>query len=169
MSFGKKDLQSIKAQYADDAATRRNATRRRVLKGAKLVFNSDRSVIDVIIRDLSETGARLRLPDLVTLVPDSGVELRRRTNGPGYPAQVMWVRAGEMGIRFLKEAIDIESFLSDAPSLLELANSVSPEPLLSQLRIAKFFNDPELVAASVQLSQAYDHIMARLRAREIQQ
>ncbi|HEX9446898.1 MAG TPA: PilZ domain-containing protein [Dongiaceae bacterium] len=40
---------------------RRIAPRRRVLKSAKILFNEDVSVFDCIIRDISESGARLSL------------------------------------------------------------------------------------------------------------
>lgn len=41
---------------------RRNHRRLRVLKGARIVFNERRSVIDCTVRDLSPGGALLLLP-----------------------------------------------------------------------------------------------------------
>ena len=40
---------------------RRTDPRQRVLKGAKIVFNDKRSVINCTIRNLSETGARVQV------------------------------------------------------------------------------------------------------------
>jgi hypothetical protein len=39
----------------------RGLRRQRVFKGAKIVFNGYHSVLDCTVRDLTETGARLRL------------------------------------------------------------------------------------------------------------
>jgi hypothetical protein len=54
------------------------ALRHRTLKGARLVFNHGHSTMDCVVRDLSETGAKvmvvssLGLPDRLTLVFDDG-------------------------------------------------------------------------------------------------
>ena len=58
------------------------APRRRMLKGVRLVFNNGHSVVNGVLRDLSETGARvtventLALPDQVSLVLDEGGSFR---------------------------------------------------------------------------------------------
>jgi hypothetical protein len=49
---------------------RRSNIRRRTFKGGKLIFNKGLSVLDCVIRDLSDHGARLELATTVG-VPDS--------------------------------------------------------------------------------------------------
>jgi PilZ domain len=57
---------------------RRNAVRRRVLKGAQIIFNDRAAVIDCVVRDLSERGARIKvespmgIPDSFELVLEAG-------------------------------------------------------------------------------------------------
>lgn len=48
---------------------RRLHGRRRTFKGGKLIFNKGLSVLDCIIRDLSDDGARLELTTTAT-IPD---------------------------------------------------------------------------------------------------
>ncbi|MGE6738717.1 PilZ domain-containing protein [Allorhizobium pseudoryzae] len=65
------------------------APRRRMLKGARIVFNNGHSTINVVVRDMSETGARVTIenahsvPDALVLVLDDGArfdcEVARRT------------------------------------------------------------------------------------------
>lgn len=51
-------------------SNRRSHPRRRTFKGGKLTFNKGLSVLDCIVRDWSEDGARLELPTTVG-VPES--------------------------------------------------------------------------------------------------
>jgi hypothetical protein len=57
---------------------RRNAVRRRVLKGAQIIFNDRLAVIDCVVRELSERGARIKvestlgIPDSFELVLEAG-------------------------------------------------------------------------------------------------
>ncbi len=78
---------------------RRAHPRRRVLKKVKAVFNSNQSVLDCIMRDVSQGGARLScsqailLPDHFTLVFMSERELR--------DVRVAWRRLDEVGVAFV--------------------------------------------------------------------
>ncbi|WP_421695203.1 PilZ domain-containing protein [Aestuariivirga sp.] len=80
---------------------RRAFPRRRVLKRGKIVFNSSKSVIDCMIRDLSQGGARLacsqtaNLPETFSLVSVSERELRE--------VRIAWRQIGEVGVQFVSE------------------------------------------------------------------
>jgi hypothetical protein len=70
---------------------------RRVLKGGKIIFRAGFSVIDCIVRDESETGARLRL--VTTLgVPDA-FQLRIMKAEPR-GVRVVWRNGYELGVEF---------------------------------------------------------------------
>jgi hypothetical protein len=62
---------------------RRQSARFRTLKGAKAVFNEGSSVVDCVVRDLSDTGARLKVetslgfPERFTLVLQADGTCRR--------------------------------------------------------------------------------------------
>ena len=75
----------------------RQAKRHRTLKGGKIVFNDGRSTISCTVRNLSETGALLRVESVIG-IPEmfelliAGAESRR--------ASVVRRTAKELGIRF---------------------------------------------------------------------
>lgn len=78
----------------------RTSRRRRAFKGAKISFNNDSSVMDAVVRDLSEGGAKLELvahfncPRFVRL---------RIHDGPTYDCEVRRFANRIMGLRFLKK------------------------------------------------------------------
>lgn len=80
---------------------RRTALRRRTLKGARIVVNNGYSTFDCIVRNLSETGALLKLastlgiPDNFDLVFDDG----RR-----FACTVMRRSSEELGVAFSDNA-----------------------------------------------------------------
>lgn len=161
MSFGRKDPSVFK----DPEMNRRGGNRRRVLKGAKIVFNDNKSVLDVTIRDLSETGARVKLDPsaVMAALPEGEITLKR--GNVGLSAWIMWARNQELGLRFVEGAVmDVEHFLRDAPGLIDLVNRVAPNELIHHLSTLHFFNDPELESASADLRSAYDRVLQRVRA-----
>lgn len=85
------------------AENRRNETRRRTLRSARIVYGDFRYTLDCVIRDKTEAGARLRC-DFHADAPndffvfDSGTLQR---------AEVAWRRGNEIGIQFVGEPISI--------------------------------------------------------------
>lgn len=84
------------------AADRRRARRPRVLLGGKLVFGNATQSADCTIRDLSETGARVRIS--ADLPIGGEVWLINITGGVAWRAQTAWRRANELGLQFLEQA-----------------------------------------------------------------
>ena len=80
---------------------RRKERRPRALKSGKIAFNHRRSVIDCMIRDLSEHGAKLQvaasvgIPDTFDLVLDADNSSRS--------CRVAWKRPQELGVEFANE------------------------------------------------------------------
>lgn len=74
------------------------APRRRMLKGARLVFNNGHSVVSAVLRDMSETGARvtvengLALPEHISLVLDEG---------GSYQCVIVRRELKELGLQFI--------------------------------------------------------------------
>lgn len=80
-------------------ADKRTNRRQRTLKDGKIITMNDRSVIDCVIRDLSDTGAKIRCGDQVAVprefqlfVPQT--RLFRQ-------ARCIWRRGNEIGICFM--------------------------------------------------------------------
>lgn len=81
-----------------DGAERRKAMpRRRVLKGARIVFNGNKSTLDCTVRNLTEAGALLTLPSVLG-VPDKFVLLVR--NEPPLSCRVIHRHDGQIGVAF---------------------------------------------------------------------
>lgn len=74
------------------------AVRPRVLNSGKLVIHGGQSVIDCVVRNMSEDGARVRIT-IPTMLPNT-VELLVVKNDMIYPAEVRWNRNSEAGLRF---------------------------------------------------------------------
>jgi hypothetical protein len=81
------------------ASPRRTNSRSKTLKSAKIVFNKNQSVIDCFVRDLSPTGARLKLGDLVPIPKNFVLELH---DGTRYDCERVRSMGEEVGVRFLK-------------------------------------------------------------------
>lgn len=76
---------------------KREAPRKRVLKGAKAILPGG-GVIDCTIRNLSDTGAQLQVEPLA--VPNT-FELRIPGREGRLMVQVVWRKSGAIGVRFL--------------------------------------------------------------------
>ncbi|MDB5601860.1 MAG: type pilus assembly PilZ [Xanthobacteraceae bacterium] len=99
---------------------RRNTIRKKSFLQGRIYFNNRRSALDCLIRDISDTGAKLifsdsvQTPDIIELyVPHKEQTLR---------AEVQWRRGEEMGVAFT----DAEVLATDRPagSATELAARV---------------------------------------------
>jgi hypothetical protein len=81
---------------------RRRATRQKSFLRGCIYFNNRRSAIDCLIRDVSQTGARLIFSDTVS-VPDV-VDLHIPQKDQMLRAHVQWRRGEELGIAFATAA-----------------------------------------------------------------
>ena len=84
-------------RIAGDAnAEKRAGRRQRVLKGARLIFNGGQSVADAVIRDISETGVRLRLGETLGIPRELEMAVAGETERR--PVQVVWRTHSELGV-----------------------------------------------------------------------
>jgi hypothetical protein len=74
----------------------RNSPRSRTLKTAKVVFNNRRSVVDCIIRNISDDGCCLQISDPLA-VPET---FEMETGGGWRLCQVVWRKADRIGVKF---------------------------------------------------------------------
>lgn len=84
------------APQTDDA---RIAPRRRMLKSGKIAYSDRHVTIGCIVRDISATGARLRIEGSVT-APDT-FELLITLDGLEANCEVVWRREADIGVRFI--------------------------------------------------------------------
>ncbi len=78
------------------AADKRRSKRRRVCYQAQILIDSATAPIEALVRDISDTGAALRIPDGQTL-PNSFV---LSIDGPGIErhAKVVWKNGTRVGV-----------------------------------------------------------------------
>jgi len=79
---------------------RRDEARGRAIRGAKIVFNNKQSVLDCVIRDISGTGARLRVDGAATLPERFLLRLPAREGVVERPVRVVWRSVGDVGVAF---------------------------------------------------------------------
>jgi hypothetical protein len=91
---------------------RRNATRQRSFLRGCLYFNKRRNAVDCLIRDISETGARVVFSDTV-IVPDV-VELYIPQKEQTLRAEVQWRHGEELGLAFANNAAQANRSPDDA-------------------------------------------------------
>jgi hypothetical protein len=85
------------------SANRRKYRRQRVLKEGKITNSEMRCLANVVIRDLSEGGARVQLPARQTLPDDFGLYIV--AEGLLYPAVARWREENALGIQFVGEPL----------------------------------------------------------------
>lgn len=91
----------------DEADASERALRTRVLKGAHAAFNQEFSAIPCVVRDMSDTGARLQfdegwfVPPLFTLFVE--------VDGFKVECERVWHKGSSCGVRFLGDKVRIGS------------------------------------------------------------
>ncbi len=77
---------------------RRRSTRHRSYLGGKMVFNSPSSIVDCLIRNLTDEGARVECPPFTLLPRD--VDLTIECKGLQTRARVVWRKNAQVGLAF---------------------------------------------------------------------
>ncbi len=85
-----------------DGTDKRASDRRRTVLKGRVLFNNRASVFDCTVRDLSDTGAQLTLPDVSALPHE--FELEIPSKDILVQAQVMWSRGKNHGVRFVQSS-----------------------------------------------------------------
>jgi hypothetical protein len=86
------------AIMTDSDSNRRNNSRKKTLKSAKIIFNKRQSVLDCFVRDVSDTGAKLQISD-ITAVPRKFTLIFN--DGSSHECERVRSYGTELGVRFL--------------------------------------------------------------------
>ena len=86
------------AVMSETGSNRRITDRKKTLKSAKIVFNKKQSVIDCFVRDVSSTGAKLQVGDLLALPRSFTLVLN---DGTSHECERVRAHGTEIGVRFL--------------------------------------------------------------------
>ena len=76
---------------------KRIAPRRRTLKGARIVVNDGFSTFQCMVRNLSETGAQLRVASIVGIPDNFALVMDDKQS---FNCTVAWRRETELGVSF---------------------------------------------------------------------
>jgi len=74
------------------------AARRRALKGAQISFHGLHAAIDCVVRDMSDTGARLSVETSVGIPQTFHLVLE---GAPVRACRVIWRKASQIGVAFV--------------------------------------------------------------------
>lgn len=82
---------------------RRQTPRLRSLLGAKARYNQKRATLDCVVRNISDGGALIVVPDTVLLPADFELEIAQRQRS--YHAHVRWRTGTRIGVSFEADEI----------------------------------------------------------------
>lgn len=111
----------IPGQEASDGAEARGGRRQRVLKAAAAAFNLEFSSIPCVVRNISDTGARLEFP-AGAAVPAHFV-LHFEIDGYKIECERVWQKGNLCGVRFVSERKATRAFRHQVLSTSENALS----------------------------------------------
>lgn len=83
---------------------RRHRARQRCLYACRIVYGPHLHTLDGVVRDLSDSGARIRVASPLVLPTTFKIILARE--GRCHDAEVAWRRGSDMGLRFL-DVVDL--------------------------------------------------------------
>jgi len=140
--------------------TKRIAIREAVLKSAQIIFAQ--SVVDCLVLNVSETGAKVRTASVVPIPRQ--VTLRFR-GGASFLAVRRWTRGPEIGF-----SLALTATLDDGPAELawgiyEYVRATTIEEPLRLMREYRFFDDIALEAAAEAAEAGLRRLETMLRAR----
>lgn len=142
-----------------EESNKRSAPRQPVLRSAKAQFAD--AVVDCLVLDFSAQGARVSIDGFVPFPERLVLELR---SGSRWDAVRRWQRGLEVGLEFTAFAgLSLQASAAAARCCKDLGGSGLRE-VAQQLEEARFFDYPELKAASERLEAAALALEALLRA-----
>jgi hypothetical protein len=77
---------------------RRSEVRLRSFLGARIAFNKRSSTMDCLVRNITERGAKLAVPDTVTIPSEFDLSIPHR--GIDVQSRMIWRSAAEIGVEF---------------------------------------------------------------------
>lgn len=127
----------------------RQSIRKRMLKGGIIAFSGRHATLPCVVRDISETGARLQVQQVVN-VPDT-FELIVELDGLEVPVEIVWRGATEVGIRFLAQPARVapkraQTVGMSTPSSIRTKSALRRDPQTGGAPLAR--SEPATTAAA---------------------
>jgi len=83
----------------------RKAHRRRTLIGAKILLNGGSSVLDCVVKDLSDGGARLVMDGAIA-VPPADFDLHLSDGRVFHSCRIAWRQVSSLGVSFSQPSVN---------------------------------------------------------------
>jgi len=141
---------TVGVEQIGEAAEKRAARRQRVLKAAVAAFNMEFSTIPCVVRNLSETGARLEFNEGAA-APERFV-LQIELDGFKVDCERVWQRGNICGVRFVSEKRPTRVYRSQVLNTSENALSESFKRDLARRELQNAPPDPSSSASPKQTS-----------------
>ena len=141
----------------EETTGRRAAPREGVLRSGKLVIGP--SVVNCIVLDISEKGARVRLEVMMPLPEKLTLCLR---GGAAFIAVTRWARVQEVGLEFLGPAALTARTAAQAAGMLQSVQGSGFDTTVSALKAARYFDDPALQHLADEAREAYARLGEKL-------
>lgn len=134
--------------------------RKRVLKGAKLVFNG--TVVDCVVLNITERGARVSMGAPMPLPAEATLHL---SGGAVYRGRQRWRRGQDAGFEFADAPALSADAAGRALPIYEALRGAAPDGALDRLRAERCFDDPALSELAQRLGEAHAALATALRER----
>ena len=145
---------------ASGSAERRSNKRRGVIKRANIIFND--SIVDCLLVDVSDTGARVRL---ASVVPIPAQVTLRFTEGAMFLASLRWTRGHEVGFLFEGPASLPQEASRLAWRVFDIVRKISVAEPMRLLSSANFFGDIALHRAAEEAEASLRRLEEELAVR----
>lgn len=122
----------------------RNSLRRRTFLKGRIEFNKGQSSAECLVRDLSETGARIALAGSVML-PDH-FDLYLPHKAQTISCRLSWSRNGEIGVRFDDELEETKPGLQLAPEVAKKMKELEDEVARLRRLIDQLKAEPDKIS-----------------------
>jgi hypothetical protein len=126
----------------------RQSPRRRVLKSGVIAFNGRHCTLTCTVRDISGTGARIRVQSSVN-IPDH-FDLIIEMDGIEAECEVMWRRGSDVGVRFKGEQHKVK------PRRMQVVSAVVPHmtTTVRKVRVAQRNDNGKSLGSAARHSEA---------------
>lgn len=104
-----------------DSPSQPRAERVRSLLRAQAVYNNGNATVDCVVRNLSDTGARIETPNQTALPAEFDLHIPHKART--YRARIVWRKAAEAGVRFVENAPRARGEESDGLETLRAENA----------------------------------------------
>ncbi len=100
-----------------DSDEERSAPRRRMLKRVRISFNNESSTVEAVLRNISETGCYIELPDGF-LIPDA-ITIHNELDGYKVDCEVVRRQGNRIGVKFVSDKVQIEAARKEVVNVID--------------------------------------------------